>query len=279
VKFLKIGVPIIAAVVAFIVITGVYQVGPSEVALVKTFGAYSYTVGPGIHFHMPYPFQSHVTVDVTGLRKIEIGFQTIYYRGQVRYDSVPTEAIMITGDGNTSFAFNITEEERLVKFTTESVLRERVAERSVDEILTTERDQVAMETTERVQKLLESYDAGIRVESVYLQEVAPPDPVVSAFALKYANDVVPKAEGQAQKILRDAEAYADQQILIAQGETSRFLKVYNEYIKAPVITRQRLLLETLQEVLGKMKNRILILDSSNTLKLLDITEIMGGEAP
>jgi len=91
--------------------------------------------------------------------------------------------------------------------------------------------------------------------------------------------VVPKAEGQAQKILRDAEAYADQQILIAQGETSRFLKVYNEYIKAPVITRQRLLLETLQEVLGKMKNRILILDSSNTLKLLDITEIMGGEAP
>nr|WP_231556003.1 protease modulator HflK [Thermotoga neapolitana] len=147
-------------IVVFIVLgiyflTGVYQVGPSEVALLKTFGRFTSVVPSGIHYHLPYPIQSHVTVDVTTVRKIEIGFRSIQRGERISYQSVPQEAIMITGDNNlvsveavvqyrvkdpVAFAFNITEADSIVRFTTESVLREKVAMRSIDDVLTTGRD-------------------------------------------------------------------------------------------------------------------------------------------
>ncbi|MBO8161723.1 MAG: FtsH protease activity modulator HflK [Thermosipho sp. (in: Bacteria)] len=298
---------IVAVIVIVFFGTGVYQVGPSEIALIKTFGKYSHSTGPGIHFHLPYPFQSHVIVDVETIRKEEIGFRTIERYGKVAYKSVPEESLMLTGDGNivsvevavqykvkdpVKFAFNIINGSNLVRFTTESVLRERIAERNIDDVLTVERDKIAMETAELVQKILDEYDSGILISKVYMQEVAPPDEVVQAFddvnnakqdreryineANKYANDIIPKAQGQAEQILREAEAYAKQKVLEAEGETQRFLSVLKEYELAPDITMQRLKIEKLQKVFSETKN-IFVFDSSGTLKFLNINELFGGD--
>ncbi|ACJ75125.1 HflK protein [Thermosipho africanus H17ap60334] len=302
-----IGWLVLAIIILIYLSIGVYQVGPSEVALIKTFGKYTHSTGPGIHFHLPYPFQSHVIVDVETIRKEEIGFRTIESYGKISYRTVNEEALMLTGDGNiisveaavqyrikdpVKFAFNVINGKELVRFTTESVLRERIAVRTIDDVLTVERDKIALETAEKVQEILDSYDSGILINKVYLQEVAPPDQVVAAFddvnnakqdkerfineATKYANDVIPKAQGQAEKILREAEAYAQKKILEAQGETQRFLSVLKEYEIAPEITKKRLILEKLQSVFSSTKN-IFVLDDSGTIKLLNVNDLIGGD--
>ncbi|WP_448375484.1 FtsH protease activity modulator HflK [Fervidobacterium sp.] len=283
--------------------TGIYQVNPSQVALIKTFGKYTQTTGPGIHFHAPIPFQSHVIVDVQTVRKQEIGFRTVR-AGE--YVSKEDETLMLTADGNIvsveavvqfrvsdpiKFVFNVENPEALVKFTTESALRERIAKRTVDEILTAERDKVAYEVREIVQNILNQYDLGINVLNVLLQEVVPPAPVISAFddvnnakqdkeryineALKYANDLIPKVEGEAKKIVLDAEAYAQQKVLEATGETQRFLSILNEYKKAPKITEARLKIETLEQVLPKAKT-IIMLDKSQKITFLNLDNLIGG---
>lgn len=295
---------IVLAIIAVYFLTGIFQVGPSEVALVKTFGKYSYMAQPGIHYRLPYPFQSHVKVDVATVRKVEIGFRSIMRGSNVDYVSIPQEALMITGDGNivsveaviqyrvkdpVALAFNITEEENLVRFTTESVLREKVAMKTIDDVLTVGRDVIAMETAKQVQEILDAYSSGIKVENVYLQEVTPPEAVLEAFddvnnakqdreryineARKYANDIVPKAEGEAQMILKEAEAYANEIYLKALGEAKRFERILEEYRKAPDITRKRLFLDAMQIALTNSKNRILILDKG-TLKFLNINELL-----
>jgi len=285
--------------------TGVFQVNPSEVALIKTFGKFTSTVGPGIHIHAPVPFQSHVIVDVQSIRKEEIGFKTV---GDRKYETRDLEALMLTGDGNivsveavvsykvsdpVKFAFRIKDPSNLVKFVTESALRDRISKRNVDEILTQEREKVADEVLSIVQNLLDKYQAGIKIVNVLLQEVVPPAEVVSAFddvnnakqdkeryineANKYANNLIPKVEGEALKILLEAESYAQQQVLRAQGETQRYLALLNEYQKAPRITETRLKLATLQEVLPKAK-KIMLLDDSQKLTVLSIDQLLGGGA-
>lgn len=299
-------------IVVFIVLgiyflTGVYQVGPSEVTLLKTFGRFTSVVPSGIHYHLPYPIQSHVTVDVTTVRKIEIGFRSIQRGERISYQSVPQEAIMITGDNNlvsveavvqyrvkdpVAYAFNITEADSIVRFTTESVLREKVAMRSIDDVLTSGRDEIGFKTAQMLQEILDSYNCGIKVENVYLQEVVPPDPVVDAFddvnnarqdkerlineARKYANDVVPKAQGQAQEILRQAEAYAQEVYLKALGEAKRFEEVLEEYSKAPDITRKRMLLDALQSLLEKSENKVFFVGNGDSLNILNISDLLKG---
>ncbi|KLO23601.1 MULTISPECIES: FtsH protease activity modulator HflK [unclassified Marinitoga] len=286
--------------------TSIYQVGPSEMGLVLTFGKYTSSTGPGIHWRLPYPFQSHRIVDIKTLKKIEIGFRTVNYRGRVEYQPVTEESLMITGDENivsleavvqyriadpVKFAFRILNGFDMVKFATESVLREMVAINPIDNVLTSERDRIAMETAAKVQKILDEYGAGIKVENVYLQEVAPPDEVVKAFddvnsakqdkekfineANRYANDVIPKAQGQAQKILRDAEAYSYERVAIATGEAKRFKAMLKEYKAAKDITEKRIILEAIQDLIQNSKEKIIV-DSPNTLKLLNLPEIGGG---
>ncbi|KLO23229.1 HflK protein [Marinitoga sp. 1197] len=286
--------------------TSIYQVGPSEMGLVLTFGKYTSSTGPGIHWRLPYPFQSHRIVDIKTLKKIEIGFRTVNYRGRVEYQPVTEESLMITGDENivsleavvqyriadpVKFAFRILNGFDMVKFATESVLREMVAINPIDNVLTSERDRIAMETAAKVQKILDEYGAGIKVENVYLQEVAPPDEVVKAFddvnsakqdkekfineANRYANDVIPKAQGQAQKILRDAEAYSYERVAIATGEAKRFKAMLKEYKAAKDITEKRIILEAIQDLIQNSKEKVIV-DSSDTLKLLNLPEIGGG---
>jgi len=284
--------------------TGVFQVNPSEMALIKTFGKFKSMVGPGIHIHAPIPFQSHVIVDIQSIRKEEIGFRTV---GDQKYETKDTEALMLTVDGNivsveavvsytvsdpVKYAFRLRDPSNLVRFSTESALRDRISKRTVDEILTGERENVADEVLAIVQNLLNTYDAGIKLVNVLLQEVVPPSEVVSAFddvnnakqdkeryineATKYANNLVPKVEGQALKIQLEAESYSQQQVLKATGETQRYLALLEEYRKAPQITETRLKISTLQEVLPKAK-RVMMLDNSQKLSLISLDEILGGD--
>lgn len=288
-------------------LTGVYQVGPSEVALVKTFGAYSSTTGPGIHLHLPYPFQSHVIVDVRTINKIEIGFRTTSSGRITSYVFVEEEAEMITGDQNiisieaivqyrvsdpVDYAFNVIQGDDLVKLTSESVLREMVALLELEKVLTTERDKVAMETARRIQEIMNDYEAGIQIENVYLQDVTPPDPVVPAFddvnnarqdqqtsineAQRYANDVIPRAEGEAVKILNDAQAYAYEQISKATGEAERFRIMLEEYRKSEEITKNRLILDSIQKMLENSKIKV-ISEKGDTLNFINIAEVMGDD--
>ncbi|MBP8657137.1 MAG: FtsH protease activity modulator HflK [Fervidobacterium sp.] len=299
-------IPIIVLVVLLVIYigTGVFQVNPSEMALIKTFGKFKSTVGPGIHIHAPIPFQSHVIVDIQSIRKEEIGFRTV---GDQKYETKDTEALMLTVDGNivsveavvsytvsdpVKYAFRLRDPSNLVRFSTESALRDRISKRTVDEILTGERENVADEVLAIVQNLLNTYDAGIKLVNVLLQEVVPPSEVVSAFddvnnakqdkeryineATKYANNLVPKVEGEALKIQLEAESYSQQQVLKATGETQRYLALLEEYRKAPQITETRLKISTLQEVLPKAK-RVMMLDNSQKLSLISLDEILGGD--
>ncbi|AEH51220.1 FtsH protease activity modulator HflK [Pseudothermotoga thermarum] len=300
-KFVVIMIVLLLLIVYFA--TGIYQVDPSEVALVKTFGKHVATVGPGIHLRAPWPFQSHMKVDVQTVRKIEIGFRTIK-PGQ--YAAKPNEALMLTGDGNivsveavaqfkvsdpAKFVFKVTNPNDLVKFTVESVLRDRVAKRTVDEVLTSERDRIATEVAQIAQELLNAYDCGVTILNVLLQEVVPPQPVIAAFddvnnakqdkeryineAMKYANSLIPAVEGEARRILLEAEAYTEQRILKAQGEAERFASILREYKSSPGITEQRLRIETLEEVLPKA-TRIIVLDISQKILFFNLQDLLVG---
>ncbi len=288
---------IVVAIIGVYFLSGFFLVGPDQVGLVKRFGKYDRTVGPGLGYHLPYPIESAVVVDTSNLRKQEIGFRTVRTG---TYQTVANESLMLTGDGNIvsvelaiqyyigtpeAYAFNIAGDRDIVKFTTESVLREEVAANTIDAILTTERDTISIRTAERVQRELTNLNTGIIVKNVFLQEVAPPQQVITAFddvnsakqdkekliyeAEKFRNDMVPKAQGEAAQLTREAEGYAQEKILRATGEAERFLSILKEYVKAPEITRTRLYLETLDKIL-KGSEKYIVLDDSSVLKLLDL---------
>ena len=299
----------IVVIVVIYLLSGIYTVGSSEVGLVKQFGRYVSTAGPGMHYHLPSPIQSVVTVNVLGVRKEEIGFRTVSPAPNPRYQTVEIEALMLTGDGNIThvemivqyrvkdaqkFAFNLIDSRAIVKQGAEAVLREQVATKTLDETLTKERDVIATDTMTSLQNLLDTYGAGIVVSNVQLQDVKPPKEVISAFddvnsarqdkdklineADKYSLDILPRARGQAQEIGNQAEAYKQERIKRAEGDTSRFLEVLKKYELGPDVTRTRMYIETMEAILPGMDKIILPDGENGVLKLLDLDQLMqkGG---
>ncbi len=296
---------VIAGIIAIYLLTGIYTVGPSDVGLVKRFGRYVATAGPGMHYHLPAPIESVVTVNVLGVRKEEIGFRTVSPAPNPRYQTVKTEALMLTGDGNIAhvevvvqyrvkdakqFAFNLIDSHAIVKQSAEAVLREQVATKTLDETLTEERDVIAANTMVSLQKLLNTYESGIVIDNVQLQDVKPPEEVVSAFddvnsarqdkqksineADKYALDILPRARGQAQEIGNQAEAYKQERMKRAEGDTSRFLEVLKKYELGPEVTRTRMYIETMEAILPGMDKIILPQGEGAVLKLLDLDALL-----
>ncbi len=304
-----IGWIVIGVIVAIYLLTGIYTIGPSEVGLVKRFGRFVATVEPGLHYHLPSPIESVVAVNVLEIRKEEIGFRTVSPPPSPRYQTVETEALMLTGDGNIAhvemvvqyrvkdaeqFAFNIIHPKTIVKQAAEAVLREQVATRTLDETLTEERDVIGVDTIVALQTLLDTYGAGIVVGNVQLQDVKPPREVISAFddvnsarqdkeklinkAEEYAMDILPRARGQAQEIANQAEAYKQERIKRAEGDVARFLEVLTKYELGKDVTRTRIYIETMEEILPGMDKIILSQDASGVLKLLDLSKtFLGGE--
>ncbi len=298
---------LIVAIIGIYLLTGIYTVGPSEVGLVKRFGRYVSTVNPGLHYHLPAPIESVVTVNILGVRKEEIGFRTISPAPNPRYQTVETEALMLTGDGNIThvemvvqyrvkdaqeFAFNLIDSRAVVKQGAEAVLREQVATRTLDETLTEERDVIASDTFNSLQGLLDAYGTGIVISNVQLQDVKPPSEVVSAFddvnsarqdkeklinqADQYALDILPRARGQAQEIANQAEAYKQERIKRAEGDVARFLEVLKKYELGEDVTRTRMYIETMEEILPGMEKIILPSGADGVLKLLDLDQFIKG---
>lgn len=292
---------------------GLYTIDEPEVGLVKRFGQHVRTVGPGLHYHIPAPFETVVPVDVKSVRKIEIGYETVSPPPNPRYESKKDEALMLTGDNNIvhiefavqykikdaeNYIFNVIDGKQILKQMTEAVMREEVAKRDFSNVITISRGEIAQAVHDDLQKLVNIYDTGMMVENVKLQDANPPEPVTAAFddvnsakedretyinkAEAYANEVIPEAEGNAAHVINKAEAYKEEKVASAQGDVSKFKNVLKEYnMGSKEVTRKRLYIETLEGILPNTEKIILPEGDSNSsvLKLLDLNEMnnSGGD--
>jgi membrane protease subunit HflK len=282
--------------VALWLASGVFQVAPDELGLVMRFGKFDRKVNPGLSYHLPYPIESVEIPKVTRVTPIQIGVRFVEdaRRGTQTRD-VPEESLMLTGDENivdvdftvfwvvatgatgaSDFRFNMQNPEGTVKAVAESAMREVIGRSELEPILTGGRQRIESEVRDLVQKTLDQYKAGITVSQVQLLKVEAPTQVIDAFrdvqaaqadqeraqneARTYAGRVVPEARGRAAQIEQAAGAYREQTVAEAIGQTARFNKIYEEYKKAPEVTRQRLYLETMERLFGGTDK--IILDSS-----------------
>ena len=271
-----------AGVIGFYAFT--YKVNPNQQGVVLRFGQLQDKTGPGLHFRWPYPIDEVLLPDVTRNNRIQIGMRSAAGGSSMRAQAardVPEESLMLTGDENIvdvdfevqwkirdaeKYLFNIQNPESTVKEVAESAMREVVGQSDIQSILTQAREEVRQKVTDLIQKTLDSYSAGIEIVQVQLQKVDPPGKVIDAFrdvqaaradqvrlqneANAYANRVVPEARGQAERVLQAAKGYREQSVADAVGQAARFEKVYEEYAKAPDVTRRRMFLETMERVYG-----------------------------
>ena len=271
--------------------SGLYRVGPDEQGVVLRFGKFIKTTQPGLHYHIPVPIETVETPKVTKVNRIDIGFRSERDSGFSTgggVADVPQESLMLTGDENIvnidfsvfwvikdagKFLFEIQDPEGTVKAAAETAMREVIAKSDIQPILTEGRAKIEIETQEIIQSILDEYQSGIQVTQVQTQKADPPDQVIDAFrdvqaaradmerskneAEAYANDVIPRARGEAAKIMQAAEAYKQQVVAASEGEASRFTSIYNEYAKAKEVTQERMYLETMEKVLADIDKVII----------------------
>jgi modulator of FtsH protease HflK len=282
--------------------SGFYTVGPNEVGLNKVFGRYEGKTPSGLNYNWPYPIGSVQKLAVTDRNVINIGFTTAQDSrapGNQSFFSQPAESLMLTGDENIAdvrftvtwqidpvhpeyYAFNILHQRDAVRAVAESAMREVVGHTQIQRILTADRKVIEPAVQDLMQKVLSQYQAGILVLQVQLQSVGPPEQVVAAFrdvtaaqqdqdrmrneAEADANKIVPEARGAAAAIIQQAQAYREQTVAEAKGQAARFNQIYQEYKKAPEVTRERLYLETMERVLGGADK--VIIDENGGLNVL-----------
>ncbi len=270
--------------------SGFYRVQPDEQGVVLRFGAWVNTTQPGLNYHLPTPIESALTPKVTRVNRIDVGFRSAgeEFGRTSAVSDVAAESLMLTGDENIvdidfsvfwvikdagKYLFNIDRPEITVKAVAESAMREVIGRTPIQAALTEGRQQIEIQTQELIQKTLDEYGAGIELTQVKLQAVDPPGAVIDSFrdvqaaeadrvraqneAETYANDIIPRARGEAARIEQEAEAYKRQKIAESEGEAQRFLAVYNEYVLSPEVTSRRLYLETMEEILADMDKIIL----------------------
>jgi membrane protease subunit HflK len=294
---------IILAVLLWL-LSGIYIIDPAERGVVLRFGAFQSSTTQGPHWHIPYPIETVYKVNVERIRAAEIGFRNIQnssYSG-----AVSSESLMLTKDENMvdvklavqykiadaqAYLFNVFNPELTLSHVVQSVIRQVVGDNSMDHVLTTGREQVAQEVKRHSQNLLNDYGTGLLITAVTMQDAQPPIQVKAAFddvvkaredeqryineAKAYANDIVPKARGASQRIIAEAEAYKSQIVSKSEGEAFRFNKILTEYLKAPVVTKERLYRETLEEVLSST-SKVIVDSNSNTLMYLPIDQLINS---
>ena len=294
--------------VGFWIFTGFYTVNQGEQAIELRFGKYTETNDAGLHWHIPTPFESVEIINTQNVNTVEVG----YRKGSRSVQSVPREALMLTQDENiidihfavqydikdpTDLLFNVSEynsrdlADGVVRQATESAVREIVGRNTMDFAITEGRAQLASETKVLVQDILDRYQTGINVRTVEMQNAQPPEQVKDAFddvvraredeqrlknlAEAYANDIIPKARGFSARILQEANAYNASIIAKAEGETARFDQVLSEYRKAPGITRDRLYLETMEQVFSRSSKMIIDQQSGgNNVMYLPLDQLL-----
>ena len=295
---------ILAILVIFIAFDSFYQVEPEEIGVVLRFGAYKKQTPPGLHYKLPFAIDRVVKVPVQRQQKAEFGFRTEVpgVRSQFSSRGLGDESNMLTGDLNAAvvewvvqyrivdpykYLFQVRNVEDTFRDMSEAVMREVVGDRTVNEVLTVGRQEIASVVFDTLQELSDQYEAGIKVDQVVLQDVTPPDPVKPMFnevnqaqqereklineAQAAYNRVIPRARGQALQVIQQAEGYALDRVNRAQGEATRFDAVYDEFRKAPEVTRKRMYLETMSEVIPNLGRKIVVDDElSGVVPLLNL---------
>ncbi len=273
-----------------------FTIAPEEVGVVLRFGKYVRTVNPGLNFKLPFGMEQVTKVPVERQLKLEFGFRTSTPGVRTRYSSrnYKEESLMLTGDLNAAQVewivqfrindpyknlFKVRNAVQTFRDINEAMMREIVGDRTVDEVLTVGRQEVASTVALKLQEISDQYELGIKVVQVVLQDVNPPDPVKPAFnevneaqqereklinqAKSEYNKVIPRARGEAERTIEEAKGYALERVNNAKGEAAKFNSVFKEYVKAREVTRQRIYLETMNEVLPKV-GRKLITDENIT---------------
>ncbi len=291
----------VAAVALFFM--SVYQVQPDEAGVVTRFGRYSRVTDPGLHFIVPF-LETVTKVPVERQLKEEFGFRTVEAGVRTMYDERQflEESLMLTGDLNVAvvewivqykvqdpraYLFNVRDIRSTFRDMSEAAMRDVVGDHSVDEVLTVGREQIAARAKDLLQEMNDRYETGISVQQLVLQDVNPPDSVKPSFnevneaiqekerltneALAEYNQAIPRARGDAERLIQESEGYAAERVNRARGEAARFEAVYAEYRNAPRVTRARMYLETLSEVMPKLGQKVILDESgANILPLLNL---------
>ena len=297
-KLLYIVPVLILAVIG--IMTSYYIVQPEEEAVVKRFGKVVAIKQPGLHFKMPFSVDSAQMVPTARVLKQEFGFRTESVQGRTTYRKDQThrdESLMLTGDLKVidvewvvqyrvsdpdKFLHRVRQPEQTLRDVSESVMRRIVGNSLGSDVLTEKRVQVANAARVELQQAMDKFDLGIQISTIELQDVTPPEPVKPAFnevnqaeqererfineAEKRRNQVIPRAEGQAQQVIAEAQGYAAKRVNDAKGQADRFTAVYQAYLDAPQVTRQRMYLEMIDDVLPNA-GKIYIMDENQTSPL------------
>jgi membrane protease subunit HflK len=296
---------------AWAVIGGMYRVQPDEQGVELLFGKWVDTTGPGLHFWVPPPFGGVLKPKVTRINSMDIGFRGTPDARGGRGAARPEEALMLTGDENIleiqytvfwkiddagKFLFNIASPEATVKAAAESAMREVIGNTQAQFALAEGRTQIEQSAQTLLQSILNDYDSGILITQLQLRAVEPPEKVIDAFrdvqraqadrerarneAEAYRNDIVPRARGEAQRLIQEAEAYRQQVIAQARGEAARFVDVYNAYRQAQDVTKQRLYLETMEQILRGVNKVIIdqaVTGNQGVVPYLPLNELQRGQ--
>ena len=295
---------IISAVLILLIIwiiSGFYKVNANEQGVILRFGKWVRTTQPGLHYHLPYPIEIAKTPKVTKINKTEIGFVTFRESKRLLLE----ESLMLTGDENIvdinfsvfwlikdagKFLFNIRNPERSVKAVSESVMREVIANSLISSALAEGRKDIEMKSIKAIQLVLDNYGSGVQITQLQLQKVDPPDQVIDSFrdvqraradkekaineAIAYRNDIIPKARGNAAKIVQESEAYKKEVIARSEGDANRFNSILKSYKTNEDVTKNRIYLETLEEVFQNA-NKVIIdtKQGSGVIPYLPLPEI------
>lgn len=298
IRYIVLGVLVL--VVAF---SSFFTINPEEVGIVTRFGEFTRTTQPGLNFKAPF-IEEVRKVPIERQLKHEFGYRTTSsnVRSSYQKEGYADESLMLTGDLNLAdiewvvqyriidaydFLFKIRNPEETLRDISESAMRQIAGDRTVNEVLTVGRAEVTMEVQQLIQEICDEYESGLRIDQVVLQDINPPDPVKASFnavneaqqqketlinqAKSAYNKVIPRAKGEAQETIQRAEGFAINRLNRAQGQASRFNQLYQEYINAPEVTKQRLYLETLEEILPDIGNKIVTdQGGNNVLPLLQM---------
>lgn len=306
---LPIGKLVVGLVILFWLASGIYMINPNEVGIVLQFRAYDRQTEAGLHYHLPYPIESVIKIELNIVRSIDVGFRSMgsrstFDQGQIR--PVIEEAQMLTGDENivdvqfvvqyrildpVQWLFNVRDPESTIKNAAEAAMREVIGSNKIDAALTDDKVRIQTDTLNVLQKLLNLYKVGVTVIDVRMQDVYAPKEVRDAFkdvasaredksrfineAEAYRNDILPKARGEAAIFINRATAYKESVVRKAKGDASRFLSVLKEFNKAKDVTQQRLYLETMEKLLSnpEMQKYVLPNDAlKNALPLLRLDD-------
>jgi membrane protease subunit HflK len=304
-------IPVVLILVGVLILwSSWYTVQPEETAVVQRFGRVQRSAGPGLHFKIPLGIESVRRVPTARVLKEEFGFRTVGTGRQTRSagGDYSNESLMLTGDLNVidvqwivqfrvedpvRFLFKVREQRETFRDIAEAVMRRVVGNKLGSDVLTVGRVAIAGEVKEEMQKILSEYETGIRLVTVELQDVTPPDAVKPAFnevnearqdlermvnqAQEQANKLIPRAAGEAKQAIAEAEGYATERVNQARGEASRFTSVLAEYQRVPEVTRRRLYLEAMSEVLSDAKT-VYIVDSEQRA-LIPWLSIDSGQKP